>query len=376
MAKPKAVSPPSLPVIDATLRPGLVSWFERNQRALPWRQTKDPYAIWVSEVMLQQTQVDRVIGYWTEFLERFPHVRALAKAPLADVLAAWRGLGYYTRARNLHRAAQEIVERHRGKLPDDPEALSRLPGFGRYTVGAVASIAFDRPVPLVDGNVARVFARLFELEAPPGDRERERVLWAIAEALVQGPRPGDLNQALMELGATVCTPRGPLCLLCPLQTHCRALASGRVDELPPPRKAAPRKALHLAVAVCHHRGRVVLARRAETGLFGGLWEMPSTPISLPGVADGDQALLGMLGPRAAIGPELHVVQRVLTHRDLSLHLHTAQLPDTLPSPPEGFLEWRWVPLEDIGALGMSSSMESALVEAVPSFQAPTRKGRK
>ncbi|HEY1908255.1 MAG TPA: A/G-specific adenine glycosylase, partial [Myxococcaceae bacterium] len=212
----------------AELRAALLRWYDAQARDLPWRRTRDPYRIWVSEVMLQQTQVSVVLPYWTAFLARFPDLDSLARASLDDVLAAWRGLGYYARARNLHRAAVAVVERHAGGLPDDVDALRALPGFGRYTVGAVASIAFGKEVPLVDGNVARVLARLAGLEGPTGDAGREKQLWALAEALVQGERPGDWNQALMELGATVCRQEQPTCLLCPVRAHCGALASGRV----------------------------------------------------------------------------------------------------------------------------------------------------
>ncbi len=344
------------------LRGALLPWFDASQRDLPWRRTKDAYAVWVSEVMLQQTQVDRVIGYWDAFLERFPTVRALAKAELADVLARWSGLGYYSRARNLHRAAQEIVARHGGTLPKDVAALRTLPGFGRYTAGAVASIAFDLEAPLVDGNVARVFSRVLAIEGAPGDKAREATLWTAAETLVRGPRPGDLNQSLMELGATVCLPRAPSCLLCPAQKLCRALAQGRVGELPWPKKAARKKRLELAVAVSHQDGAVVLARRQEGGLFGGLWEMPAAAI---GPNPGDAALETLLGERAAIGPELLVMERTLTHRQLVLHLHPVDLPRRLPPVQEPYVEWRWVTLAETRQLGMASAMTAALELAVP-----------
>ena len=259
---------------DGDLHAALLRWYEGQARDLPWRRTRDPYAIWVSEVMLQQTQVSVVLPYWTAFLARFPDVGALARASLDEVLAAWRGLGYYARARNLHRAAQAVAERHGGRLPDDVDALRALPGFGRYTVGAVASIAFGRAVPLVDGNVARVLARLFGVEGATGDASREKRLWALAEALVEGERPGDWNQALMELGATVCRPEQPTCLLCPLRARCVALAAGKVTEIPAPKVPSRRQALHLAVVAARRGDAVLLVRRDGTGLFGGLWELP------------------------------------------------------------------------------------------------------
>jgi A/G-specific adenine glycosylase len=361
-AAPQATAPADGLLESARLaRTAALAWFDRHKRDLPWRRTEDPYAIWVSEVMLQQTQVERVRDYYPRFLERFPTVKALAEASLSDVLAVWRGLGYYGRARNLHRAAREIVERFGGSLPPNLDALRTLPGFGRYTAGAVASIAFGIEAPVVDGNVARVLSRVLLIEGQPGDKAREVALWRAAADLVIGPRPGDLNQALMELGATVCTPSAPLCLLCPLQSGCGALATGRVAELPPPKKSAPKKALDLAVAVAHRDGRVLLARRPEGGLFGGLWEMPCAPIETRGTT----VLRKMLGKRPVIGPEMLVLQRTLSHRRLRLHLHPVDMTPRLGAPPAPYLEWRWVPFAETGAVGMSAAMDSAMREAIP-----------
>lgn len=347
--------------LKRAVRPPLLQWFDRSKRDLPWRRTQDPYGVWVSEVMLQQTQVERVVRYWTKFLARFPTVQSLAQAELQDVLGLWTGLGYYSRARNLHLASRDLVDRFGGALPDSVDALLTLPGFGRYTAGAVASIAFELEAPLVDGNVARVLSRLLELDGVPGERAREVALWAAAAVLVSGSRPGDWNQALMELGATVCLPQNPLCLVCPARTACRALAADRVDELPRPRKPAKRKRLEFAVAVARRGDEVLLARREEKGLFGGLWEMPAAELN-PG-ADGDFALQKLLGKKASIGPQLTVLERTLTHRDLVLRLHAVALPRRLSRPPPGYLEWRWVAKDDVAPLGMSTAMQSALSEA-------------
>ncbi len=340
-----------------SLRAGLLRWFDHVKRDLPWRRTQDPYAIWLSEIMLQQTQVDRVVPYFERFLARFPTVKDLARAPLDEVLAEWKGLGYYSRARNLHAAAKTIVAEHRAKLPADHAALLALPGFGRYTAGAVASIAFGLKTPLVDGNVARVFARLFVIEGAAGDTQRDELLWSVAERLVEGERPGDFNQALMELGATVCIPNtAPLCLLCPLAKQCGALHAGRVTELPAPKKAAARKSLALAVAVARRKSSVLLARRVDTGLFGGLWELPSTELG----ADGAASLTGLLGARAKVGAELEVVERTLTHRDLTLHLFPVTLPEKLTAPPAGYTDWRWFEPAEVEGLGISSATRAAL----------------
>ena len=214
------------------LRRALLPWYRRNARALPWRRTRDPYRVWVSEVMLQQTQVATARGYYTRFLTRFPSVRALARAPLDRVLAAWSGLGYYRRARHLHEAAGIVVREHAGRVPSEPRSFGALPGVGRYTVGAVLSIGFGAPLPVLDGNVARVLSRL---AARPWSVRRTadaRALWALAETLLDRASPGDWNQALMELGATVCTPRTPACPACPLRTLCAARLQGLVDEIP------------------------------------------------------------------------------------------------------------------------------------------------
>jgi A/G-specific adenine glycosylase len=347
----------------ATLHARLLDWYGREKRNLPWRQTRDPYAIWVSEVMLQQTQVKTVLGYWPRFLQRFPTVSALAAAEESDVLALWRGLGYYARARGLWRAAQAVAAWHDGKLPAEKDALLALPGFGRYTAGAVGSIAFGLPLPLVDGNVARVFSRLFAIEGPTGEREREKRIWAVAEALLPPGRPGDWNQALMELGATVCTPKTPRCERCPLMNACTARAMGRVHELPEPKVRAPRKALHLACAVVERKGRVLLLQRPSGGLFGGLWELPS--IEVPEGAPVKKASAGLkklLGAGMGKPVLAGVVQRTLTHRDLTLRLFRVPLRGKVtPTPPYQALLWADGSVRK--SVGMSTAMRKAL-EAV------------
>jgi A/G-specific adenine glycosylase len=324
----------------------LMRWFDKSKRDLPWRRTKDPYAIWVSEVMLQQTQVSVVERYWAPFLKRFPTVQKLAAAPLDEVLSAWKGLGYYARARNMHRAAGQIVERFGGKLPSTLEALRTLPGFGRYTAGAVASIAFGIPAPIVDGNVARVFSRLFVLRGTPGDKAREKKLWELAEALAQGERPGALNESLMELGATVCLPRSPLCLACPVQPQCGALKQGLIDVLPEPKPRPRKQTLHLSVALVRKKDTTLFAKRHERGLFGGLWELPSVE---------------QLGTGARIGKKLATVQRTLTHRELTIDVYAAQTPAKFKGP-SGYADWRWADPTEAAGLGVSAAMQQALAK--------------
>lgn len=302
----------------------LGAWFDRSARDLPWRRTRDPYAIWLSEVMLQQTRVETVIPYYERFLSRFPTVRDLAAADLDQVLSLWSGLGYYRRARGLHLAAREVTERHGGAFPDDAPSLRSLPGVGAYTAGAIASIAFERREPLVDGNVARVLSRLEGIDEDIRTSSGQRRLWEAAARLVPADRPGRFNQALMELGATVCTPRSPRCDACPVDGCCAARAEGRQEELPilAPKREAP--SVRMVAAVVRAGRRILLARRAEDGLFGGMWEPPM--VEAPSI-EAARAPLAEIGVRMAL--DLHEVGRVrhiLTHRRLEVTVTSVDVP--------------------------------------------------
>jgi A/G-specific adenine glycosylase len=256
--------------VDRSLVTALLGHYDAHRRDLPWRDRTDPYAVWVSEIMLQQTRVETARPYYERWLERFPDLDALADAEMDDVLRAWQGLGYYTRARNLHRAAQIVRERYQGAIPGDPAELRRLPGVGEYTAGAVASIAFGVPTPAVDGNVRRVLARLHDLEDPTTAQ-----LQRLAAELVPGDRPGDFNQALMELGATVCTPRAPDCDACPVAYWCRARERGVQEARPRRARRAPvpRETVETSVIV-RGDGAFLLTRRPPRGLLAELWEFP------------------------------------------------------------------------------------------------------
>jgi A/G-specific adenine glycosylase len=296
----------------AAARKALLAWYDGHARDLPWRRTRDPYAIWVSEIMLQQTRVDTVIPYYARFLARFPTPHALADAPIDDVLAHWSGLGYYRRARLLHEGAKAVVSIHGGAIPKAPEARRALPGVGRYTAGAIGSIAFDLPEPIVDGNVARVLSRLACIDTPLGARETERVLWQTAEQFSQGARPGALNQALMELGACVCLPREARCAACPLAKYCRARREGRVNALPVPApKKAPRAVRLVALLAVAAKGRVFL-QRGSGSLFGGLWGVPMREGEGRETARALAAELGIVG--AIDETPGGRVKHVLTHR--------------------------------------------------------------
>ena len=266
-------------------RDALLMWFADYQREMPWRNTDDPYRIWVSEVMLQQTQVKKVIGYYDKFIARFPGVQDLAAAPLQDVLKVWEGLGYYARARNLHKAAQVIVNELDGEVPRDYATFRKLPGVGDYSAAAVQSIAFNAPYAAVDGNIKRVLARLFLMDAPINDAKSAKVFQQEADALLDQDAPGRFNQAMMELGAMVCRPQSPTCLVCPVNTFCEAFQTGRQDEFPKRRASKPTPEHHLAVGVIYNGvGEVLITQRQLDGLLGGLWEFPGGQI-----ADGETA---------------------------------------------------------------------------------------
>jgi A/G-specific adenine glycosylase len=332
------------------VRDALLAWYDAHRRDLPWRRTRDPWAIWVSEVMLQQTRVESVVGYWHRFLARFPTPAALAAAPLDDLLALWAGLGYYSRARHLHRAAGQVVERHGGAIPDDPEAFGALAGVGRYTCGAVLSIAFGRSLPVVDGNVERVLCRVDRVEEDPRTPAVSRRLWARAAALAEGERPGDLNQALMELGATVCTPRTPRCLLCPVRAECAGAADA--ERLPLKPKRALKKSEHRVAALVRDEGGVWLARRPDAGLLAGMWELPS--------ADGlDPAALGL-----SVTGEARVVEHAFTHRHWTLHVYPAD------GVPAGAAHVPYASLGDVALCG--PALKALRAFDVPG--APRRRG--
>lgn len=258
----------------------LLVWYDRSKRDLPWRRHRDPYYIWVSEIMLQQTRVDTVIPYFQRFIERFPSITDLAEAPEEDVLKLWEGLGYYSRARNLQAAARQVVELHGGVVPNDKEAVSALKGVGPYTTGAILSIAYNQPQPAVDGNVMRVLSRYFLIEEDIMKAKTRSIMEELAAELIPDGRASDFNQALMELGALVCTPKSPCCLTCPVMEYCAARLEGVVDELPVKSKAKPPRPEYRFVALVEgsgrNEGRVLIRRRADTGLLARMWELPHT----------------------------------------------------------------------------------------------------
>ncbi len=255
----------------------LLQWYKKNGRNLPWRKTRDSYAIWVSEIMLQQTRVVTVIPYYQKFLKSFPTVRHLAKADLLKVLKVWEGLGYYSRARNLHRASQIVLNRFRGIIPNSLKDLLSLPGIGRSTAGAILSFAFQKEAPILDGNAKRVISRLFTVSGNPAEGKTEDLLWKISESLVPKGFSNPFNQALMDLGSMFCTPKEPGCDQCPLGQYCKASLSGKPESYPPRpiKKTIPH--ITAVSAVIKKNGKVLLCQRPPKGLLGGLWEFPNWP---------------------------------------------------------------------------------------------------
>jgi A/G-specific adenine glycosylase len=302
------------------LQEALVCWYESRKRDLPWRKTRDPYAIWVSEVMLQQTQVKTVLGYYERWMQRFPSLTALASADEADVLHVWQGLGYYSRARRLLAGARAVTNLHAGKLPRDVPALLALPGIGPYSAGAIASIAFGLPEPIVDGNVVRVLCRLFALEGDPARAPLKKELWRLARELVPSDRPSAFNQSLMELGATLCTPTSPRCPECPVAKQCRALALGVERELP---RLAKRKApTAVATAAAYvRRGDAVLLRQMPNDAlrWAGLWVLPFAELSRTEKAAAAAArALAEIGVKATANATLREVRHTITRFRLTL----------------------------------------------------------
>lgn len=342
---------PALPLTDSdreALQTALLQWYGHHGRDLPWRQTQDPYAVWVSEIMLQQTQVKTVLPYYQHWLAVFPTVQALAAAPQQQVLKAWEGLGYYARARNLHRAAQIVVQDQGGLFPTDLTAIMALPGIGRTTAGGILSAAFDLPVPILDGNVKRVLARLIGLDIPP-KRALDR-LWTLSTQLLSAQQPRDFNQALMDLGATLCTRRQPSCTICPWRSYCQAYQQNMQSNIPvtEARDPIPHKQIGVAV-VWDSQGQVLIDRRPQDGLLGGLWEFPGGKVE-PGetvAACIRRELQEELAIDVEVGDRLMTLDHAYTHFKVTLHVYHCRHLGGEPQPL-ACDEIRWVTVAELG----------------------------
>lgn len=335
------------PLALRQLQLSLRQWYHQSGRELPWRKTQDPYAIWVSEIMLQQTQVKTVIPYYHRWLNQLPTLQALAAAEQQQVLKIWQGLGYYARARNLHRAAQEIVAKFDGIFPQELEQVLQLPGIGRTTAGGILSAAFNQPHPILDGNVKRVLARLLGLQLPPNRAEKH--LWQVSAQLLDRQWPREFNQALMDLGATVCLPRNPTCEICPWRVHCQAYQLNLQTQLPMRETSAPLPHKVIGVAVIWNQwGQILIDRRRQQGLLGGLWEFPG------GKLEAEETVVDCirreireeLGIEIEVGDRLICIDHAYTHFRVTLIVHHCRHLEGQPQPLECD-EVRWVSLEEI-----------------------------
>lgn len=332
----------------------LLKWFDENARRLPWH-SRDPYHIWVSEIMLQQTQVETVIPYYERFLKAYPTLANCANAPLADVLKLWEGLGYYRRARHLHETAQTVLREHGGVFPSDIKALLRLKGIGRYTAGAIASIAYDVRAAVLDGNVMRVLARYDDLADDISQARTQRQLWARAEALLPAERVGAYNQALMQLGQLVCTPRTPDCAACPLRTQCKAYANGTQAIRPVKAKRAPTPHYDVVAGVIRRPedGRLLIAQRRDEGLLGGLWEFAGGKVEAGETHSHalQRELAEELGIRVAVGALCARVKHAFTHFKITLHAYHCTYLGALPpyDAPQALQvqAWQWVTEDEL-----------------------------
>ncbi len=354
MTTPKAGRSLLPPEVCAETGRRLLAWAETALTPFPWRGEHDPYRVWVSEVMLQQTRRETVVPYYRRFLERFPTIQALAAAEQQEVLKAWAGLGYYARARSMHAAARQAVEKFGGELPTNRHDLLSLPGIGPYTVGAILSLAFGQDEPVLDGNVRRVLCRLALLREDPGRPAVQRDLWATARALLIAGQAGRVNEALMELGATLCLPRRPRCGDCPLADLCRAHREGAEEEVPLRRKRAPLPHRTVTAAVIVQGERVLLAQRRPEDMLGGLWEFPGgTCREGESLADClRREIAEELGLEVAVGEKVAALRHAYTHFRVTLHLFFCRPLAGRPRPLE-CADLRWVTPEEAADLPMS-----------------------
>jgi A/G-specific adenine glycosylase len=333
----------------------LLKWYSKAGRKLPWRETRDPYSVWISEVMLQQTQVATVIPYYLRFIRELPTPLHLHEASLDRVLKLWEGLGYYSRARNLKKAAEAIVRCHGGGLPDDYELIQKLPGVGRSTAGAILSIAYGQRRPILDGNVRRVLCRFFAIRTDPTGKRIERDLWRCSESLIPERNPALFTQAIMDLGATVCTPRHPRCDDCPVANSCEAYRLRIQDSIPQKREKKTIPRFHHVAGIIQDGKKFLLRRRPQSGLLGGLWEFPGGRL-LSGEPPGNgliRLLSGELGlPIVATPREIGTVDHTFSHFKMTLHVLSIFFRRRLASLPEGF---RWVHRDCIAELALPSA---------------------
>ncbi|WP_372635287.1 A/G-specific adenine glycosylase [Fodinibius sp.] len=329
----------------------LLGWYDQNKRTMPWRNCGDPYKIWLSEIMLQQTRVDQATPYYNRFIEHFPTVHDLAAADQQEVLKAWEGLGYYSRARNLHSAARLVVEQFDGKVPDSWDEITELKGVGPYTASAVLSIAFQKKYAVVDGNVIRVLSRYYGIEENVREAKTKNSIQEYADELIPGERPGDFNQAVMELGATICTPSNPGCRECPLQAGCIAFKTAKMDEIPYKSKKKKRPHHHIGVGIImkpDSNNRVLIALRPDDAMLGGLWEFPGGKQE-PGeelTETVKRELNEELGVEVSIVKPFMKLDHAYSHFKITMHAYLCELQSGTPRP-QSSQEVRWISIEEL-----------------------------
>lgn len=347
------ISPEAIPVFQASL----LAWFEQQQRDLPWRKSYIPYEVWIAEIMGQQTQMDRVVAYFQQWLAQFPDVRAVAEASQQSLIKAWEGLGYYSRVRNIQRTAQVLVGEYGGHLPREYQQLLDLPGIGPYTAAAILSIAYNEPYPLLDANVERVFARVADIDRPLAEAGTKRFLRQMAEAVLARDRPRVFNQALMELGALVCTPKNPDCRSCPIREHCTALSAGTVDQRPVAKARQQRIDIVMACGIIRSQGEVYIQQRLEEDVWGGLWEFPGG--QLKNGESAEAAMIREIKEETAFQVRqvrsFKTVTHYYTRYRVTLHGFYCQLasPQTVPTL-QAASQFRWLPVQDLDAYAFPS----------------------
>lgn len=331
-----------------TIRKQLLRWYRRCGRDLPWRRNQDAYSVWVSEIMLQQTRVTAVQPYYERFLKRFPRLETLARAKLDSVLKVWEGLGYYSRARNLHKAASVIMKDYNGRLPETVEELQALPGIGRYTAGAIASIAFGLPEPVLDGNVTRVLCRTLRIRKDPQDTNVQKKLWRTAGRIIAPGKAGALNQGLMELGAMVCLPKRPRCERCPLEMLCSARQHGDEEQLPVRRDKKPQPHYQVAVGIVRKAGWILIDQRNPDGMLGGMWEFPGGKQHKKETLKQtvEREIREELGVRVLAEEMLTKVEHGYSHFRVTLHVFDCRYVSGKPTAI-GCAAWKWVRANDL-----------------------------
>ncbi len=349
----------------------LLTWYDQNARELPWRSFPSPYRVWVSEIMLQQTRVDTVLPYFERFVARFADIQSLAEADQAEVFRLWEGLGYYSRARNLHKAAKVLMNEHNGEFPSTIKELESLPGVGRYTAAAIASIAFNQPVAAVDGNIKRIYARLLNYQGIYGSTAFEKTITHFAQEILPPDRPGDFTQALMDLGSAICTPRQPNCPECPLQSDCLAAQNGTQNDLPLRPKKTPIPHYDVCVAIIEESGKILLNKRPEKGLLAGLWEYPGGKVENGDVsfeAGLQREIKEKTGLVIRLNEKIGIFRHAYTHFKISVHAWQTTTINyaEIQLPPE----FSWISIKDLAACPMgkvarriSNQINSELIQA-------------